>query len=184
MASPWTADTSGGMSVTKADYLSQQKNNISLHTHFPSSSHQSLIWMKWSTAVVTSPTSVTLFTRSEKWPHTYTHFADGGLLEEELKVAHFPGGWRRVRGGDHVRSRRHELQHISKLVRSDREHCMVHISSSGCKERRIFSSLCSGCYKFQFSVLCSCKCSLALPWKSGFHLCLTLGWLCCEQDYT
>lgn len=34
---------------------------------------------------------------------TYGHLADGGLLQEELKVAHFPRVRRRVRGFYQVR---------------------------------------------------------------------------------
>lgn len=45
---------------------------------------------------------------------TYCHFADGGLLQEELEVVDLPGVWGRVRGEDQVRSRRHELQHNSE----------------------------------------------------------------------
>lgn len=42
---------------------------------------------------------------------TYSHFADGGLLQEELEVVDLPGGWGGVCGEDQVRRRRHELQH-------------------------------------------------------------------------
>lgn len=47
---------------------------------------------------------------------TYGHLADGGLLQEELKVAHFPGVRRRVRGFYQVRRRGHELHDTSHSV--------------------------------------------------------------------
>lgn len=47
----------------------------------------------------------------------YGHPADGGLLQEKLKVAHFPGVWRRVRGFNQVRRRGHELNDTSDSVR-------------------------------------------------------------------
>lgn len=50
----------------------------------------------------------------------YGHPADGGLLQEELKVAHFPGVWRRVRGFNQVRRRGHELHDTSDSVRFSR----------------------------------------------------------------
>lgn len=47
---------------------------------------------------------------------TYRHFADGGLLQQELQVVDLLGGGRRVRGRDQVGRRRHQLQHNSELV--------------------------------------------------------------------
>lgn len=54
---------------------------------------------------------------------TYSHFADGGLLQEELEVVDLPGGWGRVRGEDQVRSRRHELQHNSESETGSAARC-------------------------------------------------------------
>lgn len=71
---------------------------------------------------------------------TYGHFADGGLLQEELEVVDLPGGWGRVRGEDQVRSRRHELQHNSRV--RDGIRCSLCTSSS-----RINSNL------FQFALI-------------------------------
>lgn len=47
---------------------------------------------------------------------TYRHFADGGLLQQELQVVDLLGGGRRVRGRDQVGRRRHQLQQNSELV--------------------------------------------------------------------
>lgn len=81
---------------------------------------------KLKTQVTFGMSCLSLFTHSEK--NTYSHFANGGLLQKKLKVVHFFGCGRCVRGCDQVRSCRHELQHISNSVKSYRKHWILHIS--------------------------------------------------------